>query len=129
MHADVWFDGASRGNPGPMAGAAVVRIDGRTMVVPGPKGRGTNNEAEYQGLIVGLQAARDAGATSVHVRGDSQLAIRQLEGRYSVKAPNLKPLFAEAKALLGGFAQVKLEWVKRADNAEADAAANAALDA
>ncbi len=107
----------------------MVRMNGQTRTVHGPVGRGTNNEAEYQGLIVGLRAALDVGARSVVVRGDSQLAIRQLEGRYAVKAANLRPLFEEAKALMGRFERVQLEWVKRADNADADAAANAALDA
>lgn len=112
-----------------MAGAAVLRIAGRSTVVHGPVGRGTNNEAEYQGAIAGLQAAKFAGATTVTLRGDSQLVLRQLEGRYQVKAPNLQPLHAEARALIRAFTKVSFEWVKRADNAEADAAANAALDA
>lgn len=127
-HADIWFDGASRGNPGPMAGGVVLAMDGRKEVLHGPPGRGTNNEAEYHGLLLGLETAAARGASSVHVRGDSELIIRQLEGKYKVKAANLKPYFDRAKQLLAGFDQVTLEWVRRADNAEADQAANDALD-
>ncbi len=127
MHATVWFDGASKGNPGRIGGGAVVEIAGKREVVRVDLGRGTNNEAEYGGLIAGLKRARDRGATQVTVRGDSQLAIRQLEGRYQVKAPNLRPLFDEAKALLGAFSQVRLEWVRREENSAADRAANEAI--
>ncbi len=128
MHADIWFDGASRGNPGPMAGGAIVLLDGQRTVLQGTVGRGSNNEAEYQGLILGLKHAANHGATTVHVRGDSQLILRQLEGQYQVKAANLKPYHQEAMQLLRKFEDVRLEWVRREHNGDADAAANAALD-
>lgn len=128
VHADVWFDGASKGNPGRMAGGAVVAVEGRREVLRGKVGHGTNNEAEYEGLILGLDHALRAGADTVTVRGDSQLVIRHLEGRYQVKADNLKPLYAEARRLLHAFQKHRLEWVPRADNAEADRAANEALE-
>lgn len=127
-HATVWFDGASRGNPGPMAGGAVVEIDGESTVLHGTPGHGTNNEAEYEGLILGLEHARQAGADTVEVRGDSQLVIRQLDGRYRVRKDHLVPLHARAKRLLEPFRQVHLQWVPRGDNAAADRAANEALD-
>ncbi len=128
VEARVWFDGASRGNPGRMAGGAIMECAGRRRVIRGPAGHGTNNEAEYQGLILGLRAARDAGADSVVVRGDSQLVIRQLEGRYRVNAPNLQPYYREAKALMDDFESVRFEWVRRGANEDADRAANEALD-
>ncbi len=122
-HALIHFDGACTGNPGPTGYGAVVDIEGNRHTISEPGGRGTNNTAEYGGLIAGLKAALNAGATSVEVRGDSQLVIRQLEGRYQVKAPNLKPYFEEAKALLGQFERIKLVWVRREQNAAADQAA------
>lgn len=128
-HATVWFDGASRGNPGPSAGGAVVDIDGRRAVLHGHVRTGTNNEAEYEGLILGLRHALDEEADSVEVRGDSQLVLRQLEGVYKVKADHLRPLWREARTLLSRFASSRLVWVRREQNTDADAAANAALDA
>ena len=86
------------GNNVPMGGAVLV-IGGRKTALHGKVGHGTNNEAEYEGLILGLEAALSAGATTVTVHGDSQLVIRQLEGRYAVKASNLQPLFGKAKRM------------------------------
>lgn len=111
-----------------MAGGAVVQHDGTKKVLHGKKGKGTNNEAEYDGLILGLQYAVDHGASRVHVRGDSQLIIKQLQGQYKVKAANLRARFETALALLQQIPSRKLEWIPRAENAEPDAAANAALN-
>ncbi len=127
MHATVWFDGACSGNPGPMGGGAVVEAGGKRRVVSVPLGRGTNNEAEYGGLIAGLKAALDAGASRVTVHGDSHLVLRHLEGRYQVKAANLRPLYQEAKALLARFDETRLVWVRREQNAAADQAARDAI--
>ena len=112
-----------------MAGGAIVEIGGHRTVLHGRVGHGTNNEAEYEGLILGLDHALRAGATHVLVRGDSQLVIRHLSGEYQVKASNLVPLYREAKRLLSAFRDARLEWVRRLDNAAADQAANEALDA
>lgn len=129
MRATVWFDGACSGNPGPMGAGAVVQLEGgRPQSVGLPMGRGTNNEAEYHGLLLGLRHALAAGADQVVVRGDSQLILRQLEGRYQVKAENLRALNAEARRLLGRFASHRLEWIPREQNAGADAAARAAVE-
>ncbi len=110
-----------------MGAGAVVRIDGRTWTISQRKGIGTNNEAEYMGLIAGLEEALQRGATRVHVRGDSQLVLRQLEGEYAVRAANLRPFYDEARALLKRFEDVRLTWVRREANGEADAAARDAL--
>ena len=120
MKATVWFDGACLGNPGPMGAGAVVEAGGARKELALPLGRGTNNEAEYHGLILGLRHALAAGADEVVVHGDSQLVLRQLEGRYKVKADNLKPLHEEAKGLLARFRTTKLQWVPREANADAD---------
>lgn len=127
VHAEVWFDGACSGNPGPMGGGAVIRMDGKDEAISKALGNGTNNEAEYGGLIAGLGAALRRGATSVTVRGDSQLVLRQLEGKYQVKAVNLRPYYEQAKGLLARFERVELIWVRRDENAGADAAARRAI--
>ena len=124
-------DGASRGNPGP-AGYGALVVDAATGAVlaerSGPLGRATNNMAEYQGLITGLTAAAELGATDVLVRLDSQLVDRQMRGKYEVRKPHLQPLHAEATVLVGGFEHVRFEWVPRELNARADALANRAID-
>ena len=123
MHATVWFDGACRFNPGPMGAGAVVALeDGRRKVLSRSMGLGTNNQAEYHGLILGLRHALALGATAATVHGDSQLVIKQLQGLYQVRHPQLKPLHGEALGLLAKLRPVKLEWVPREQNAEADAA-------
>ncbi len=126
----VYSDGAARGNPGPAgAGAVLMTPDGEIVERLGRfLGHATNNYAEYMGLIIGLERARELGAAEVEVFADSELMIRQLQGRYQVKAPNLKPLFAETTALLRGFEQVKLKHVRRELNAEADEMSNRAID-
>lgn len=127
MKATVWFDGACFGNPGPMGAGAVVHMASETRPLSRAMGHGTNNEAEYHGLILGLRHALAAGADEIVVRGDSQLVLRQLEGKYAVRAPNLKALYADAFSLLGKFRSFRLEWVRREQNAEADSAARAAI--
>lgn len=128
-HATIWFDGACLGNPGPMGAGAVVTVDGQTQTVSRSLGRGTNNLAEYQAVVAGLELALRMGATSVTLRGDSQLVLRQLQGRYAVKAEGLQPLHARATQLLAGLRPVELEWIPREENARADALAKAAAEA
>ncbi|MEA3143319.1 MAG: ribonuclease [Thermoplasmata archaeon] len=129
VKATVWFDGACSGNPGPMGAGAVVQVgDGRPQSLSLFMGRGTNNEAEYHGLLLALRHALAAGANEIVVRGDSQLVLRQVEGSYKVRAENLRSLNAEARKLLGQFASHRLEWVPRAQNAQADAASRAAIE-
>ena len=125
LHAD----GASRGNPGRAAiGAVLVSPDGDRHEISQAIGTTTNNVAEYRALIAGLELARDLGARPLEVRMDSELVLRQVEGRYKVKQPHLQPLHASAAALVRELG-ARLAHVRRADNADADALANAALDA
>ena len=127
VHATVWFDGCCLGNPGPMGAGAVVRTERERKVLSKPFGRGTNNQAEYHGLILALRHALAMGADEVTVQGDSQLVLRQLDGQYAVKAPGLKSLHDEARQLLARFSKVKLAWVPREENSEADQASRDAL--
>ena len=124
------FDGGSRGNPGPAGLGVVLRAaDGTTLVTLGRYiGRATNNVAEYNGLVVGLQKARELGAKRLLVRGDSELVIKQMRGEYRVKHPDLKPLHEEASHLLAQFDEVKLEHNFRHKNQLADKLVNLALD-
>jgi ribonuclease HI len=124
------IDGGSRGNPGPAAwGVAVFDDDGNCVERhAGTVGRATNNVAEYRGLIEALRLATEKQASEVRLRSDSELIVRQLEGRYKVKHPDLKPLFAEAKQLIAGFALFDIRHVRREDNKESDALVNQALD-
>lgn len=126
----LYTDGGSRGNPGP-AGCGVVLLDGSGKVLGELSefiGRATSNEAEYHGLIRGLEAARAQGAGEVLVRADSNLMIRQINGQYRVKSRRLLPLFLRAKRLLETFQGWRAEHVPREQNAHADRLANDAMD-
>ncbi len=131
---EVYTDGGARGNPGPAAIGAVV-IDPSTdpptrlATVSETIGVATSNVAEYRAVIAGMEAARGFPARTLRVRADSMLVIRQLEGAWKVKHPNLKPLHAEARALLAEWEHVDLGHVRREHNVEADLLVNAALDA
>lgn len=124
-------DGGSRGNPGP-GGSGSVLIDGATgevlETISRSLGKCTNNVAEYTGLVLGLQAAfeRDPNA-SVDVRLDSKLVVEQMSGRWKIKHPDMQRLAAIAKSMIGKN-EVTFTWIPRAENAQADAAANLAMD-
>lgn len=123
-------DGGARGNPGPAAIAAVVR-DGTGEVVAerGERiGRATNNVAEYRALLLGIELATELGAEELELIGDSELIVRQVEGRYKVKHADMKELHAEVKRALAPFGSWSIRHVKRAENADADALVNQALD-
>jgi ribonuclease HI len=127
----VHVDGGARGNPGPAAAAAVVSTpDGEVLDEAGITiGHTTNNVAEYRGLLLGLQRARDLGADEVEVVNDSELVAKQVNGVYKVKHPDMRPLHAESLKALQGFARWSIRSVPRAENAAADALVNQALDA
>ncbi|MCA2219398.1 bifunctional RNase H/acid phosphatase [Jidongwangia harbinensis] len=124
-------DGGSRGNPGPAGYGAVVRETATDEVLLeryAALGTATNNVAEYSGLIAGLRAAAELGATHVDVRMDSKLVVEQMSGRWQIKNPGLRPLAAEAATLVGRFASVTFDWIPRERNRAADALANRAMD-
>jgi ribonuclease HI len=126
----VHVDGGSRGNPGPAAAGAVLRTPDGDLVAEASRtlGRATNNVAEYRALLLGLERARELGAREVEVINDSELVAKQVTGRYKVKHADMKPLHAEARAALAGFERWSIRSVPRAENADADALVNAALD-
>ena len=130
MKLVVHVDGGSRGNPGPAAAAAVLSTPDGDVVDEAAVtlGRATNNVAEYRGLLLGLERAKALGATEIEVINDSELIAHQVNGRYKVKHPDMKPLHAEALAALRGFERWTVRPVPRAQNADADALVNQALD-
>ena len=131
MKVVVHVDGGARGNPGPAAaGAVVFTADGQPLADAAESiGVATNNVAEYRGLLLGLKLARDLGARAVEVVNDSELVARQVNGVYKVKHPDMKPLHAAALRALGQFERWSIRSVPRAQNADADALVNEALDA
>ena len=130
MRLVVHVDGGARGNPGPAAAAAVLSTPAGDVVDEASELLGvvTNNVAEYRGLLLGLERARALGATEVEVVNDSELVAHQVNGRYKVKHPDMKPLHAEAMRRLQGFDAWSMRPVPRAQNAAADALVNRSLD-
>jgi probable phosphoglycerate mutase len=131
MKVVVEADGGSRGNPGRAGYGAVVYDESRSRVLAERAeflGIETNNVAEYRGLIAGLTAARELGATEVAVRMDSKLVVEQMKGNWQVKHPGLRPLAREAVALRAQFESVTFEWIPRELNKHADRLANEAMD-
>jgi ribonuclease HI len=124
------IDGASRGNPGPAAYAVVIRnAEGQVVLELAKKiGRETNNVAEYWGLLAALDYATSHGIRALRVRSDSELLVRQMQGRYKVKSPELKPLYERASKLARQFQYFAIEHVRRELNHDADGLANIALD-
>ena len=123
-------DGGSRGNPGPAAIAAVAGDEsGAILVERGEQiGIATNNVAEYRALLLGIALATELGAREIELIGDSELVVRQVEGRYKVKDANLRQLHSQVRAALGDFEKWSIRHVRRDENAVADALVNMTLD-
>jgi ribonuclease HI len=124
------IDGASRGNPGP-AGIGVLFLGPDGAVVERMSrgiGKATNNVAEYSALLLALERADSLGITELEVYSDSELLVRQLLGRYQVKHPALRPLYAVARERIAGLRRFGIHHVPRELNAEADALANRGID-
>jgi ribonuclease HI len=116
----IYTDGASLGNPGPM-GIGIVIYKGKLRVEELSEyiGVGTNNIAEYTAVIKALQTAHRMGEREVHIKSDSQLVVRQLNGEYKVKDLKLKPLKRKIDHLCKGL-EVHFEHIPRDKNEEAD---------
>lgn len=123
-------DGGSRGNPGP--GACGVVLKDRNGNVLEQKGKFlgvcTNNEAEYEGLILGLETALEMGADDAEILMDSELVVKQLKGEYRVKNAKLLPLYQKAKKLEQKIGAVSYFAIPREQNKLADSTVNKILD-
>ncbi len=124
-------DGGARGNPGP-AGIGVVIQDTETKEVLEEHakflGKTTNNQAEYQAVILGLQQAKKLGASEVEIVTDSELLVKQANGEYRVKNPDLAVRYLEMKNLCTHFDRVRFRHVRREMNKRADFLSNVAMD-
>ncbi len=113
-------DGACLGNPGPMGVGIVLYRDGiRVEELSEYIGEGTNNVAEYAAVIKALETVHDMGEMKVHVKSDSQLLIKQLNGEYRVRDPKLQPLKKKIDLLCVGI-ETHFEHIPREKNNEAD---------
>ena len=127
VHA--YFDGASRGNPGP-ASVGYVLVDDSGIVAEGGEtiGTATNNQAEYKALIRAVEVARDYGFDDAHIRGDSELIVKQVRGEWDTNDPELRENRVRVRELLTDFDDWQIEHVPREINDRADELANDALD-
>lgn len=134
MKVRIYTDGGSRGNPGPSASGAVIKElhgekEGEIIANVGRYlGKTTNNQAEYTAIIIGLERAKTIGATEVDMLMDSELAVRQLNGVYKVKNPDIAKRFVEVHNLIQDFKKVTFRHIPRERNKEADALVNKTID-
>lgn len=91
-------------------------------------GRATNNEAEYAAVLAALERLAALGAAEVRVHSDSELLVRQMNGQYTVRAGNLRPLWSAALKLARSFRRFSIRHIPRTANSAADALANQAMD-
>jgi len=127
--AHLYFDGASRGNPGPAAiGWVLVSGDGIVAEAGERIGQATNNLAEYEALVAGLEAALEYGFEEVVIRGDSELIVKQVRGEWDTNDPDLRERRVRARELLMDFDEWSISHVPRELNDRADDLANEALD-
>src|SRR5262249_1583064 len=111
----VFIDGAARGNPGPAAFAFVITDDGQLVIEEaGCLGHKTNHVAEYTALVRALEHATKLGARRLLIHSDSELLVKQMNGEYRVKNPDLQVLFDEAKDLCSHFESITIRHVPRA---------------
>ena len=125
-----YTDGGSRGNPGPAGyGVLVQASDGAKLAELSEfLGIATNNVAEYSALLAALQYALEQGHARLRVISDSELMVKQMRGQYSVKSPDLRPLYEEARRRVARLEAFAIEHVLRGKNKQADGLANAAMD-
>jgi ribonuclease HI len=126
--ATIHTDGGARGNPGPAGIGVVLEINGQKYNFKKYIGPATNNQAEYRAVILGLQKAKELGATEVDIFLDSELVQQQLSRKYKVKNADLATLFVQAWNLGLGFKKVKYVHIYRQNNKQADKLVNQAID-
>lgn len=125
-----YSDGGSRGNPGPSAGGYVLLTTDNAVVAEGGSflGIGTNNVAEYQALYLAVEKALEMGATVLDMRLDSLLVVNQMNGIYSIKNAELRPIHNRIQELVRRFEKISFTHVMRDYNALADGMVNKILD-
>ena len=128
MKAILYTDGGARGNPGPAGIGVVLEFNSQKKYFKKFIGHATNNQAEYQAVILGLEKAKELGAQEVDVFLDSELVQQQLAGNYKVKNQDLAALFIKVWNLAAGFKKIKYTHISRNDNKLADKLVNEALD-
>ncbi len=116
-------------NPGPAGIGAVIKDEQDKVVTNISQGIGqtTNNQAEYRAIITALEEAIRLGASQVEIRTDSELVVKQVNGRYRVKEASLKPLYRTVKQLQGQFQSFIIIHIPGTENTEAHNLANAVL--
>lgn len=126
----LYADGGSRGNPGPAGIGAVIFDAKKNKIKEFCKyiGETTNNNAEYNALIHGLEEVKSLGADEVIINLDSELVVKQLNGEYRVKNADIKPLFEKAVAALKSFKSFEIRHIDREKNKDADKLANKAIN-
>jgi ribonuclease HI len=122
-------DGASLGNPGLAAIGAIIKDEQGKPIARISQGIGqaTNNQAEYRAIIAALEKAISLGASQVELKSDSELVVKQLNGRYKVKKTTLRPLYQEVVRLIGLLKAITISHIPREQNREADRLAHRAL--
>ena len=129
MKYQIYCDGASRSNPGDASIGVSISLDGKEIhTISREIGIATNNEAEYQALIDGLNYCIDNSINEVDVFLDSKLVIEQVNKNFKVKAKNLKEFNIQVENLIKEFKYIEFNHVYREDNKRADQLANMALD-
>jgi ribonuclease HI len=125
-----YVDGGARGNPGPAGfGAYITDAQGKVLAeLSEYLGHKTNNFAEYSGLLAALDFAVKHGHRGLQVVSDSELMVKQMNGIYKVRSPELKELYERARALTRKLEYFRISHVLRAKNKDADRLANEAMD-
>jgi len=125
----IFTDGTAEPNPGPAAIGATIKDEQGKLItsISQPIGQATNNQAEYRAIIAALENAISLGASQVDIRSDSELVVRQIDGRYRVKNAALKPLYQRVKQLQSQLKGFTITHIPRQQNIEADSLANMAL--
>jgi len=126
----IYTDGAARGNPGPAGIGVIIKDENGPILekISRRLGITTNNQAEYQAIIISLEKAIELGAKNVVVKSDSELVVNQINGHYKIKNTILRPLYQTVVQLTGSLESFSISYIPREQNKAADALANKALD-